>query len=84
MRSLVYRALQEQPEFVIAQLGVIASERFAALDKSLHDRLVTQGEQAATAGDMDEVRKVIRLLLNNRVQTNAPSARAAILAGLVR
>ncbi|ODU16135.1 MAG: hypothetical protein ABS87_15210 [Sphingomonas sp. SCN 67-18] len=84
MRSLVYRAMQEQPEFVIAQFGVIARERFAALDKSLHDRLVTQGEQAATAGDIDGVRKVIRLLLNNRVQTSAPSAKVAVLAGLVR
>ena len=84
MRILVYRALQEQPEFVIAQFRVIASERFAALDKSLHDRLVAQGEQAVTVGDVDGVRKVIRLLLNNRVQTSAPSAKVAVLAGLVR
>lgn len=83
MRSLLYRALQEQPEFVVAQFAMIAQERFAALDKALHDRLVAQGEQAARANDIDGVRNVIRLLLNNRVQTSTPSAKVAVLAGLL-
>ncbi|MEQ6335677.1 Hsp70 family protein [Sphingobium sp. MK2] len=84
MRSLLYRALQEQPEFVIAQFAMIAQERFAALDKALHDKLVLQGEEAANCNDIDGVRNVIRLLLNNRVQTSTPSAKVAVLAGLVR
>lgn len=84
MQSLVYRAMGEQPEIIVAQFEIFANERFAALDKSLHDELVARGKQAVSTDDIDEVRKVIRQLLNNRVQTSAPSAKVAVLAGLVR
>lgn len=84
MRSSLFRALREQPGFVIAQFEDLASERFAALDKTLHDQLVARGEQAVASGDLDEVRSVVHYIINNRMVTSAPSTKIAVLAGLVR
>ena len=84
MHTVLFRSLREQPEFVIGQFHELAGERFAALDKSLHDQLVVRGERAIEADDIDELRSVIHFLANNRMVTAAPSAKIAILAGLVR
>ena len=84
MQTVLFRALREQPEFVIAQFHDLVSERFAALDKILHDQLVVRGEQAIEANDIEELRSVIHFLINNRMVTATASAKIAILAGLVR
>lgn len=84
MQTVLFRALREQPEFVVAQFHDLASERFAALDKILHDQLVARGEQAIEANDIEDLRSVIHLLINNRMVTASASAKIAILAGLVR
>lgn len=84
MQTVLFRALREQPEFVIAQFHDLVSERFAALDKILHDQLAVRGEQAIEANDIEELRSVIHFLINNRMVTATATAKIAILAGLVR
>ena len=51
MQSLFHRALYEQPGFVIGMYENPANERYAAVDKDLHDRLIEQGAHAIEAAN---------------------------------
>lgn len=83
-QAIFQRALYDQPGFVLAVFENVAQERFAALDKGLHDRIVAEGQAAAQAGDIDGVRQAIGRMFGNRMPTEASSKGVAMLAGLLR
>jgi hypothetical protein len=60
-----------------------ATERYRAIDKSLHDRLVKEGVQAMEREDISSLRSVIWRMRENMIQTGTPSKISA-LAGLMR
>lgn len=84
IQSLFYRELWRQPGFIFAVFEDVASERFAALDKNLHDRLVAEGRAAQVAQDHDTVHHVIRRIFANRMPGETASSKAVLLASLTR
>lgn len=84
MYSIYYSALYERPDFVLAMFADLAGERFAALDKDLHDQLVEKGVSFAEAGDAEGVRSVVGELLNNRMPNQTGAKKVTTLAGIIR
>lgn len=78
-----YNALYQQPGFILGMFADLATERYAALDKDLHDAIVEQGLAAADAGDIDGVRAAVRDILGNRMPNQTGSKKVAVLSGLL-
>lgn len=83
MYATFYNALYEQPEFILGMFADLAGERYAALDKSLHDNIVQRGMTCAEDGDIDGVRAAVRDILNNRMPNQAGAKKVAVLSGLM-
>ena len=84
MQGLFWRSLYQQPRFLIGMFEDLAPQRFAALDKDLHDRLVVSGQSAIVKENVDDLREVIRRILNNRMPIDVGSRKVAMLSGLVQ
>jgi len=84
MRSILNRALFQQPAFVASLFQDVARARYAAVDKGLHDRLVADGLQAIESGDADRLRDILRQMFNNHIATDPGSGKASLLAALVQ
>ena len=82
MRSLLHRAYAEDPGYWLAFLERSSKERYAALDKTLHDRLVSAGTKAVENEDMSAIREAVRAMARNRVAAPSDSREVALLAGL--
>lgn len=78
-----YNALYEQPEFILGMFADLAGERYAALDKPLHDSIVERGMACAEDGDIDGVRAAVRDMLNNRMPNQVGAKKVAVLSGLI-
>lgn len=78
-----YNALYEQPEFILGMFADLAGERYAALDKALHDSIVQRGVACAEDRDIDGVRAAIRDMLNNRMPNQVGAKKVAVLSGLI-
>ena len=61
----------------------LAGERYAALDKPLHDSIVQRGMACAEDGDIDGVRAAVRDMLNNRMPNQVGAKKVAVLSGLI-
>lgn len=83
MSSTFYGALYQLPEFILGMFADIAGERYAALDKSLHDNIVERGMVCVQEGDIDGVREAVRDMLNNRMLNQSGAKKAAVLSGLI-
>jgi molecular chaperone DnaK len=67
MRQIGYGALWQNPAFLIGQFRNISKDRFQAVDKALHDRLVRDGEEAINQDEMQALGQVISQMLDNRL-----------------
>lgn len=83
MHSTYYNVLFEQPEFILGVFADLAQERYAALDKSLHEIIVERGVACAKAGDVEGVRAAVRDMLGNRMPNQVGAKKVAILSGLI-
>jgi molecular chaperone DnaK len=83
LRSIYHSELFNQPSFLVGLFEDLSQERFAALDKSLHDRIVAQGRSATASEDMAGLRTAIGQLINNRMPNQRSSNNLTVLAGLV-
>jgi molecular chaperone DnaK len=83
MYSTFYNAMYEQPDFILGMFADVAGERYAAMDKALHDAIVAKGAACAEAGDIDGVRTAIRDILNNRMPNQTGAKKVAVLSGLI-
>lgn len=83
MYATFYNALYEQPEFILGMFADLAGERYAALDKALHDSIVARGMGCAEDGDIDGVRAAVRDILNNRMPNQVGAKKVAVLSGLI-
>lgn len=84
MSSIYHRELHRQPAFVVHFFKHIAAERFLAVDKAVHDRLVAEGGQALAANEIDRLRGVIGRMLDNLMLVPTGDRTVAAMAGLMR
>jgi molecular chaperone DnaK len=84
MRSTLHNILYRQPAFIVSVFTDLAQERFAALDKDLHEEIVARGVAAIEADDINAVRSAVIELLNNRMPNQMGAKNVAVLAGLIR
>ncbi len=82
-RDLLFGELAKQPGFWLARFESLAEDRHLAIDKELHDRLVSESEAAVRRNDIDAVRNLTFRLSENMVQVGGPGHGEA-LAGLTR
>ena len=59
MEVILYRELWRNPGYLIYLFKTVNSERHLSVDKALYDGLVSEGEQAVAANDVDELRRVL-------------------------
>lgn len=82
MNGLRFGVLFRDPEFLAGLAAQMAGERYSAIDKALHDRLVAQAERAVARQDTAALRAVIGQFLANRFATGGRSKGLPDLADL--
>jgi len=84
IRSLVLAELLRLPRFMVAQFEVLSEDRFLAVDKSLHDRLVSLGRDSIGTENWEGLRRINAELAENRFAAAAVEPLTTRLVGLVR
>ena len=84
MSTIYYRELHRQPAFVVYFFKHISNERFLAIDKAVHDRLVAEGGRALAANEVDRLRSVIGAMLDNLMVVPTSDRTVAAMAGLMK
>jgi hypothetical protein len=80
---LVGTAIRRQPGYILAAFERAANERFLAIDPALHDRIVREGQEAATRVDLGALNAATYALYQNRAEADGPNGDLATLAGLM-
>lgn len=83
-RAVFQRALVQQPGFILHMFEQLMGERHSALDKNLHNRLVSEGRDCVAQQDIDGVREVVGAILRNRMPNESESSGVTMLASLMR
>ena len=83
MQSIRFKALAENPGFLIAMFKDLAQETHLVLNSEAHERLVGLGIEAAKAGDVPALRSVIGQMFANRISTGADANEIVALADLL-
>ena len=84
MEGILYRELLRNPGYLIYLFKTVNSERHLSVDKALHDSLVSEGEQAVAANDVDELRRVLGRIFENRFSVGGDDKVVAAMASLMR
>lgn len=84
MKSVYGREIWQQPGFIIFAFRSLAEERYLAVDKSLHDRLVARGVACISNNDIQGLLQVVRDFYSNRFEVGGGDQAMARLAGLLR
>ena len=84
MESILRRELFQQPGYVIYLFKQFGQQRHLAVDKSKHDALLRQGEQAIQAQDVERLREILRELVGNLFSISSADSDLAAMAGLMR
>jgi molecular chaperone DnaK len=82
MRSLIFTNLAQQPGMWVGLFQDLAEQRHAAIDKEMHDRLVSEGNAFGKANDIDSLRRTVFEMQNNMTQRT--NATLSGLSGLMR
>jgi molecular chaperone DnaK len=83
MKALLYGILFNMPSYLAFIFHSISEERYLAVDKTLHDLLVKDGEEAIVNEDVKGLRKALGRMMSNRFEVGTNKAITA-LAGLMR
>ena len=84
MEGILYRELGRSPSYLVYLFKTLSSERFLSVDKALHDKLVSEGQRALAANDIDELRGVLSGLFENRFSVGGDNKVTAAMASLAR
>ncbi len=84
MQQIYARELFQQPGYLIFLFRTFAKERHLAIDKSLLNRHVHEGERAIAANDIDALRHVIAEMYDNRISVGGVDRGIEQLADLMR
>lgn len=83
MQSIRFKALSESPEFLLAIFKELADQKFLAVDETLHEQHVSEGIEAAKAGNVPQLRQVIGKMYINRVASGGDATEIVELAHLL-
>lgn len=84
MNGIIYRELGRNPGYILFLFKTLSAERYLAVDKTLHDKLVAQGQRAVAANDIDELRRALSGLAGNRFVVGGGDKVVAAMADLMR
>ena len=84
MEGILYRELWRNPGYLIYLFKTVSSERHLSVDKALHDGLVAEGEQAVAGNDIDDLRRVLSRMFENRFSVGGGDKIVAAIASLMR
>jgi molecular chaperone DnaK len=84
MTAIFLTGAKEHPGFQVEMFLALARERHLAIDKALHDRLVTEGQACVDRNDLEGLRRAIGRMLENQIPKSAKKAASAALAGLMK
>ena len=84
MLAIFVDAASQQPGFYVELFLSLTRERHLAVDKTLHDNLVAEGETCIDRNDLDGLRRVIGRILSNQYPTGARNTATMTLAGLMK
>jgi molecular chaperone DnaK len=84
MKGILYRALWRNPAFLVQMFKSLGAERYLSVDKSLHDRLVSEGQRAVAANDVDGLRRILAGMFENRFSVGGGDKVTAAMASLMR
>lgn len=84
MKGILYRALWRNPAFLVQMFKALGAERYLSVDKSLHDRLVSEGQRAVAANDVDGLRRILAGMFENRFSVGGGDKAIAAMASLMR
>ena len=84
MKSILYREIWRNPPFLLSLFKTFSSERHLSVDKVLHDRLVSEGQQVVAANDFDELRGVLVRMFKNRFDDGGDDKVTAAMASVMR
>jgi molecular chaperone DnaK len=83
MRGVLYGILFTVPSYLAFLFRSFCEDRYLAVDRTLHDLLVKDGEEAIANDDVKGLRKALGRMMANRFEVGANKAITA-LAGLMR
>ena len=84
MEGILHRELLRNPGYLIYLFKTVSSERHLSVDKALHDILVSEGEQAVAANDVDELPRVLARIFENCFSVGGGDKVVAAMASLMR
>ena len=83
MHAILFSDLTKRPGFWVGMFEDLANDRHRAVDKTKHDRLVSEGQGFIKKEDLDGLRQIASQLRDNMVRRVGASS-PDILAGLMR
>ena len=84
IESILYRELGRNPAYLVHLFKTLSSERYLSVDKALHDKLVSEGQEAVAANDVDGLRRVLAGMFENRFSVGGDDKVIAAMASLTR
>ena len=84
IEGILYRELGRNPAYLVHLFKTLSSERYLSVDKELHDKLVSEGQEAVAANDIDGLRHVLAGMFDNRFSVGGDDKVIAAMASLTR
>jgi molecular chaperone DnaK len=84
MEIIYWRTLWQKADFVVFRFEQALKQRHLAASKEVFDFLVTDGENAIKANDVDELRTIVRRLWDNQITTRNIAGDTGKLASVLR
>jgi molecular chaperone DnaK len=84
MEIIYWRTLWQKADFVVFRFDQVSKQRHLAASKEVFDLLVTDGENAVKANDVDELRTIVRRLWDNQITTRNIAGDTGKLASVLR
>jgi molecular chaperone DnaK len=84
MDGILYSELARNPAYLVYLFKTLSSERYLSVDKALHDKLVSEGQRALAANDVDGLRRVLAGMFENRFSVGGADKAVAVMAGIMR
>ena len=84
MDEILYRELGKNPAYLVYLFKTLSAERYLSVNKALHDKLMSEGDQALAANDIDGLRHVLARMSENRFSVGGDDKVITAMASLMR
>ncbi|MBY6164844.1 Hsp70 family protein [Pseudooceanicola nitratireducens] len=82
MKSIRFKALFNDPGFLVGIFENLQNDRHLSMDHALHDKLVETGKEAIASGDVEMLRAAIGGLISNRINTGSDADEIVALSDI--